>query len=494
MFCKYCGKSIGSDSLFCPFCGKSLADRLDENNVEQSNTQSKELTQSDFIVEYDSQKIDIYEKFVCHKTIYQEFVIGDNIKTKRGIDFNSDYNSVIEKYGESKKYTFISETDTVCFFLNRYPPSEDLKELKRASYLLKYKFVDSNGEFTIRFYFNKFDRLIAVALLNNNDNFFEGKEFTNNVIKFVIGNRTLYFDKRIDNLIDIHSDLRILFESMYEYAIKGIVNPKYVEYHEENGYYEDYQLAEMYDNFFEKSFPILESIYDSAVEEIMNILLLNDIYTISKEKLYDVIKLHGGNCIEELLKEYINIYSEVNDYINELDNQLSYKKASRSRWEGGGFGVKGAIKGAAEASMLNMASDIMHGIGDSATRMRNNRSVIELKARAISKIDFDKLYNTVGRQIILIDFYSIWYLLRDGEDYPKYPENFTADKDKVILNMWNKYNGGKNKEVLDVMVDLILDVIEINPFRPHYYNYLLNIFDGTEHLSEVRNIIDYFEQ
>lgn len=59
-------------------------------------------------------------------------------------------------------------------------------------------------------------------------------------------------------------------------------------------------------------------------------------------------------------------YSEILDMKKEMAAYRETIKMSRGRWQGGGFGVKGAIKGAVTASALNMGSDFLHSFGDSS--------------------------------------------------------------------------------------------------------------------------------
>ena len=56
----------------------------------------------------------------------------------------------------------------------------------------------------------------------------------------------------------------------------------------------------------------------------------------------------------------------------EYRNQV---KNSRGRWTGGGFGVKGAIKGAITASILNCGTDFLYSFGDSAREKRDNQEI-----------------------------------------------------------------------------------------------------------------------
>lgn len=66
--------------------------------------------------------------------------------------------------------------------------------------------------------------------------------------------------------------------------------------------------------------------------------------------------------------DYSDYYNKVNDKYMEIvlteeqkDEYRKLRRESRGRWQGGGFGIGGAMKGAAKAGALNMATGAMHG-------------------------------------------------------------------------------------------------------------------------------------
>ena len=64
------------------------------------------------------------------------------------------------------------------------------------------------------------------------------------------------------------------------------------------------------------------------------------------------------------------IFNEANIIDEEAERLATYRnvqRASRSRWQGGGFGIGGAIKGALTAGAMNIATGAFRGIGDSLT-------------------------------------------------------------------------------------------------------------------------------
>lgn len=120
--------------------------------------------------------------------------------------------------------------------------------------------------------------------------------------------------------------------------------------------------------------------YDKIVDEIRDFgnltfqeyikiahkfLLEQDIYTLTEASLLR----QCGNTISNgsFFQKYNEIeegYMKIVATDEELKEYRKLKKASRGYWQGGGFGVEGAIKGAITAGAMNAAGDVFHGIGD----------------------------------------------------------------------------------------------------------------------------------
>lgn len=58
-------------------------------------------------------------------------------------------------------------------------------------------------------------------------------------------------------------------------------------------------------------------------------------------------------------------YKDLCEQNQQYEAQKQFERNNRSRWQGGGFGFRGAIKGAIKAGVMNMATDAVRGIGDS---------------------------------------------------------------------------------------------------------------------------------
>ena len=115
--------------------------------------------------------------------------------------------------------------------------------------------------------------------------------------------------------------------------------------------------------------------------------LQENIIDVTIELLY---RMGDSLSIEQFFYKYANKYSMqyesyytsiVEKYaeIRQEEAQLAeYRreiKNSRGRWVGGGFGLKGAVKGAVTAGILNCGADFLHSFGDAADERRDSQEI-----------------------------------------------------------------------------------------------------------------------
>lgn len=98
------------------------------------------------------------------------------------------------------------------------------------------------------------------------------------------------------------------------------------------------------------SFPLMvnQLICEAIVPIIVNFLVENEIYDCSEELFIHRYQERYFNFAKQpqfqnFLSHYVNL---ANEYM-EKRTQKAYNRANRSQWMGGGFGITGAIKGAA---------------------------------------------------------------------------------------------------------------------------------------------------
>ncbi len=64
------------------------------------------------------------------------------------------------------------------------------------------------------------------------------------------------------------------------------------------------------------------------------------------------------------MSPFMDRYNEILGRQQKMSHDRAVAYANRSRWSGGGFGMKGAIKGAMQAGILNMGSSMISGMGN----------------------------------------------------------------------------------------------------------------------------------
>lgn len=110
-----------------------------------------------------------------------------------------------------------------------------------------------------------------------------------------------------------------------------------------------------------------QAIIDNCLDVGVSILVQENINNYSVDKIKDEYSDEDNNFNVEHLPTMQKILNQVGD-INEEEFALANRKYidrnSRNRWVGGGLGIEGAIKGAIDAGILNMASDIFYSVGD----------------------------------------------------------------------------------------------------------------------------------
>ncbi len=162
--------------------------------------------------------------------------------------------------------------------------------------------------------------------------------------------------------------------------------------------------------------------------------------------------------------EVVEEYSKILDRQQELKEYRNAVKASRGRWEGGGYGMSGAIKGAMNAAILNMGTDFMHSFGDSAQERSHNQIIQEqlreLYERPETKgllcggiyICIMNIYRALCKELKELEFFDAVISMHEKHAESMYESTIRYEKDpeKFLKN--------------------ILECIYNNPGKKKYYN------------------------
>lgn len=141
-----------------------------------------------------------------------------------------------------------------------------------------------------------------------------------------------------------------------------------------------YESAKDIDIVWDEISPFVQRVINQNVHEIVTNLYQNNIM-MTEDEFKRKYALKYFDYLKPLADEY-DVFIHAS---NILQQQREYERSGRSRWEGGGFGLKGAIKGAVKAGALNMVTDVGRSIGDSIVDSGDKAALESDKKRMLEK-------------------------------------------------------------------------------------------------------------
>lgn len=139
-----------------------------------------------------------------------------------------------------------------------------------------------------------------------------------------------------------------------------------------NGHFDKWYAAHPNCYSLDKNYrEIIENALEPIVDKGVEIINAQGVYSLNKD-MFIKKYLQGF----EYLDEFLDALNDMMERIEEIDGQAQQerayrrmRKAGRGRVVGGGFGLGGAIKGMAQAGVMNAATGMAHSIGNSIGNM-----------------------------------------------------------------------------------------------------------------------------
>lgn len=200
---------------------------------------------------------------------------------------------------------------------------------------------------------------------------------------------------------------------------------------------------------------------DFAFEPLYLQLADCEIYDVSKESYWkQCIRLTRSDDVLQIIEE------QYETIVNQQNNKYQYRsarKANRGRWRGGGFGLSGALQGAAEAAALNAVS----GLGHSAFNAVGNAG-----SALVAAMDKSSLYQSSNTQIILLqavceDLFSAFQAHMDflNERKPNYIQSvFNSDRSTALFE--------NAKKIPEKQFELLVQSFTLCPWNQELIQYI----------------------
>ena len=230
---------------------------------------------------------------------------------------------------------------------------------------------------------------------------------------------------------------------------------------------------------------------DNGINHILSVLLNHGIYDISIEEL-----INNHNAYDTWDHDFILIlqqFTEIDHTVSEEKDYRQLRKDSRNRWEGGGFGLEGAINGAITAGTLNAASGLAHSIFNLIGNLGSEWSASSKKDKAIQKmkeISFDLSPSFKALADILEEIYQEHGLFI----IPDYRSDLASQRinkqNNIINNLSKISNPEQRKEALVECLALKPDnetiYLTITKYFPHEFPSLTKLLEFVNiHASDI---------
>lgn len=161
------------------------------------------------------------------------------------------------------------------------------------------------------------------------------------------------------------------------------------------------------------------------------------------------------------------------------------QRAGRSRWVGGGFGVKGAVKGAVTAGAMNAVTDIFRGMGDLSKDSEKYAQFLEKKTEYIQSAEFvDSLALDISNCIKGDVKGRLFSIL--SERIPNFSVSDGADRQQAtaLFNNLPRLNPRQQQKALAQALQL----------DPHNWKYIQYAYDHLDALGVAKEEVDQLAQ
>lgn len=242
-------------------------------------------------------------------------------------------------------------------------------------------------------------------------------------------------------------------------------------------------LAQEYDrtifnvDTFLTNFPNLyNSHLEILIKKAVDILISEGIWTVTCDSFRSqhINDFHLAVDDYEIMVESFNLTIQANQ--QRKANAWSYVP----NLIGGGFGISGMLKGIATATAFNAIRD-----GIEASSISNANVTPEQRIEL-----YNRLNRPLLRERIFTDFWRVflslvWTLNQNGKSIWWPTEETTNQAANIFTNITNP-NFPQDK-ILDVMIQ----IIQTNPYNIEYYKYLIQKFGETDEIIALKNYFGY---
>ncbi|MWC29172.1 TerD family protein [Paenibacillus sp. MMS18-CY102] len=248
-------------------------------------------------------------------------------------------------------------------------------------------------------------------------------------------------------------------------------------------YYHTY--VKSFDDLFDKAFPTFIESVIASLKFGVSVLMKYDVDDVDFDRLASFAAENLD--MQAYIAPFVEAAEKIEEYAENLSSYRELSRAGRSRWQGGGFGLAGAIKGALTAGMLNMGTGMVRGIGDSLTNAGDRAKIASMKKEIFTDHRTLALLTEGVHECCFGVFFSVWQILEDEGRIPVIEfdtERLNARANNLVEHYAN------DKSLYNKAVDALCECIRHYPYSVSYYTNLYAIARGSR--QEALKAAKYF--
>ena len=213
------------------------------------------------------------------------------------------------------------------------------------------------------------------------------------------------------------------------------------------------------------------------IQRAVDILVSEEVWTVTFESLFD----QHTNDFHLAIDDYNIILESADLTVQKIEQAAANIMSFVPNMVGGGFGLKGALKGMAIAGTFNAVRD---GIENSAIKNAANIKPAQ-QAELYGRIKQDILFERIFADYWNVYHSLVWTLNQNGHDIWWQTKDVDQQAKNIFKNLSNP--NFPQAKVLDALIALL----ELNPYSPEYYDFAISHFGQSEEVTKIKEFFGY---
>lgn len=250
-----------------------------------------------------------------------------------------------------------------------------------------------------------------------------------------------------------------------------------------------------FDRFYSSNISSFEDIFrylpEGADKRIRDLVISSvDILSSHGVLSYTPVSFYGEYenelIYEPCMQELYEAREQIAQAREQQEQYRAAKKASRGRWQGGGFGFSGAIKGAMMAGVLNAGSGLIHGVGDSFAAAGDWAQIAGMKRQIFQHVQKSGML----KQAFYLRCRRIFYEILEIVGYELNVQMPDYDEEKVDATFKNAAVQHRKGQLSDEQYfDYLLKCVQLYPYNSRIYGEMYELYPEED--KKLQSLADY---